>query len=202
MLAKSHRLLGQFLAKQYFPDIPELCIKAFIIGCSQPDKNITTYLKGSLRCQWLKGHNWDNAQRYMQRLADRLEQRKKLRSLDYYALGKLVHYTADAFTAPHNKSFSPNLQEHRQYERILQQHFLRVLESTPGRPAIYCGSVTETIQAYHLEYEKIPANIQTDTQYCLAVTQGVVEMLTTPHFSSIFSKIKQNCSCNIPRAVV
>ena len=98
MRGKSHRCLGQYLVEKYMPHAPKRYIRAFLIGCIEPDRNPVTYLKGSIRCQWLRGHNYENARRYMRRLSERLERKERLFLIDYYALGKLIHYTVDAFT--------------------------------------------------------------------------------------------------------
>ena len=38
----------------------------------------------------------------------------------YYTLGKLTHYLADAFTYPHNDHFSDSLMDHHRYESDLR----------------------------------------------------------------------------------
>lgn len=57
MRGKSHRCLGQYLVEHYMENIPGRYVKAFLVGCIEPDRNPVTYLKGSLRFQWLRGHN-------------------------------------------------------------------------------------------------------------------------------------------------
>ena len=79
MRGKSHISLGQYLLEQYLPDLPRHYRKAFLFGCIQPDRNPATYLKGSFRFQWLRGHNYPNASRFMHRIAGRLENKKKLK---------------------------------------------------------------------------------------------------------------------------
>lgn len=175
--AKSHKTLGQFLSRNYLQVAPRRHIAAFKLGCTQPDMNPATYLKGSLRCQWLRGHNWNNASRYMARLSRRLEQRRKLRILDYYALGKLIHYTVDAFTSAHNAHFPVHLHQHREYEDHLQDYFLEYLKDVAPvcRPA--SGAVMDTITAYHDEYICKPTDIRTDARYSLLVTSLIICML-------------------------
>ena len=75
MRGKSHTELGNYLIRQYMPDIPSHYKSAFLLGCVQPDRNPATYLKGSLRYQWLRGHNYLNARRFMTRLSLRLEKK-------------------------------------------------------------------------------------------------------------------------------
>ena len=113
MRGKSHRCLGQYLAQHYMPDVPKPYVKAFQLGCIEPDRNPITYLKGSFRCQWLRGHNYRNARRFMREISWRLEKKDKLNLWDYYTLGKLIHYTTDAFTYAHNDSFTTSFSDHR-----------------------------------------------------------------------------------------
>ena len=72
MRGKSHLIIAQYLLDHYMPDIPKRYQLAFRLGCIEPDRNPATYLKGSLRCQWLRGHNYKNAQRFMTTMAGRL----------------------------------------------------------------------------------------------------------------------------------
>ena len=170
MRGKSHLCLGQYLVEKYMPNAPKRCIRAFLIGCIEPDRNPATYLKGSIRCQWLRGHNYENARRYIRRLAERLERKERLSLIDYYALGKLIHYTVDAFTYAHNQDFPVDLREHCAYEKELQNYFLDFLHGDP-RP---CGSgndnVMETIQENHRRYMRHPGNIFTDARYAFTVS--------------------------------
>lgn len=173
----SHKSLGHYLSQHYLKIVPKRHTFAFILGCTQPDMNPTTYLKGSVRCKWLRGHNYGNASRYMARLSRRLERRKKLRLLDYYALGKLIHYTVDAFTSPHNDHFPSQLQAHREYEEHLQIYFLSYLEHSKIHQSSATGSVMDVIRKHHAEYIEKPADIRTDSRYCVLVTSLIVCML-------------------------
>lgn len=174
MRGKSHHQLGRYLADTYMSTLPKRYIRAFLIGCVEPDRNPTTYLKGSLRQQWLRGHNWNNAQNYMQRVSRRLESRRKLRLTDYYTLGKLIHYTVDAFTSAHNRYFSENLQDHRQYEEALQNYFIRYLAQCPDIWTDAAKPVMDTIRSYHLDYIHRPVSIHTDTRFAIIVCSMVV----------------------------
>ena len=76
MRGKSHRCLGKYLVQHYMSDTPERYVKAFLLGCIEPDRNPATYLKGSIRCQWLRGHNYRNARRFMRAISARLEKKE------------------------------------------------------------------------------------------------------------------------------
>lgn len=177
MRGKSHRRLGEHLAQVHMEQLPQRYIQAFLIGCVEPDKNPATYLKGSLRSAWLRGHNWESSQRYITKLIRRLEQKDRFNLLDYYSLGKLVHYTTDAFTFAHNNSFGRNLQEHRQYEAKLQNFFLQYLRHTPDTSPLYSNALTEYVYDWHRDYTRQPASMERDAHYAFSACNLVVAQL-------------------------
>ena len=177
MRGKSHQHLGKYLADKYMAGLPSRYVKAFLIGCIEPDRNPATYIKGSLRQQWLRGHNWGNAQHYMQKVSARLEKRSHLKLLDYYTIGKLIHYTTDAFTSAHNERFGVNLSDHRQYEADLQNHFLDYLAQDPEIWTDTRNPVMDTIRSYHREYLRRPINIHTDSRFAIIVCSMVAAKL-------------------------
>lgn len=178
MRGKSHRQMGAYLAGAYFPHIPPVYRRAFLLGCIEPDRNFATYFKGSIRAQWLRGHNYENAKRYMTRIAKRLETKPRWGCLDYYTAGKLIHYTVDAFTYAHNASFPTDLREHKVYEAALQDYFLEFLRSHNTAPRKPYHSVMETIQKNHFEYLRTTPNIFRDAAYAFSVSCCVAQMLS------------------------
>lgn len=177
MRGKSHRCLGQYLAQHYMADVPKLYVKAFQIGCIEPVRNPITYLKGSFRCQWLRGHNYRNARRFMRRISWRLEHKRKWNLYDYYTLGKLIHYTTDAFTYAHNVSFPTNLADHKQYEDALQEHFLEYMAQDPQVDITMAQSIMGAICGYHREYEQVESNIHNDSRFALTACCCVLAVL-------------------------
>ena len=177
MRGKSHLRIAQYLLENYLPDIPNSCQTAFRIGCIEPDRNPATYLKGSIRCQWLRGHNYLNARRFMRAISARLEQKERLNLFDYYTLGKLIHYTTDAFTYAHNDNFPVQLREHKVYEDALQEHFLEFMEQDPQVNVPIARTIMEAICSYHKEYERVGANIQTDSHFALNACCCVLTIL-------------------------
>ena len=178
MQAKSHRLLGQFLVNRYLTDLSRPYVRVFLVGCTEPDKNPTTYLKGSLRSRWLHGHDYTNAKRYMHRIIFRLNRKRCWNLLDYYTLGKLIHYTADAFTAAHRENFEGDLFAHRRYECQLHHYFATHLSRHANPYPHIHNCAMETIRYYHRQYRKCPPCISTDTDYCIGVTCLITGMLT------------------------
>lgn len=177
MRGKSHHSIGQYLVQHYMQNVPQRHIKAFLIGCIEPDRNPATYLKGSIRFQWLRGHNYRNARRFMRRISWRLENKESLNIFDYYTLGKLIHYTTDAFTYAHNDTFPTNLADHRQYEVALQNHFLEYIQQDPHVDLAVANTIMEAIYACRQEYERQESNIFTDSRFALKACCCVVALL-------------------------
>lgn len=180
MCGKSHISLGEYLLDRYIPDISKSHRQAFLLGCIEPDRNPITYLKGSLRCQWLRGHNYRNARRFMRRISIRLEQKEALNLFDYYTLGKLIHYTADAFTYAHNETFPKKLSDHREYEVRLQDYFLGYLKEKPEVDIHLAETIMEGIGSYHREYIREETDIHRDSRFALQACCCVLAILLTP----------------------
>lgn len=180
MRGKSHISLGYYLIDHYLPELPRRYHWAFLLGCIEPDRNPATYLKGSLRFQWLRGHNYRNAKRFMGRISLRLEKKEKRNLFDYYTLGKLIHYTADAFTFAHNETFPENLSDHIAYEVRLQNYFLGYLQEDPQVDVRLAGTVMEGIVSYHREYSAEETNIHRDSRFALQACCCVLAILLAP----------------------
>lgn len=177
MRGKSHISLGHYLLDRYLPDLPKCHRRAFLLGCIQPDRNPVTYLKGSVRHQWLRGHNYLNARRFMGKMAARLEKKEKLQLFDYYTLGKLIHYTADAFTFAHNESFSEKLSGHHAYEVRLQNYFLLYLQKNPKVEICSARTIMESIGIFHRMYCAESADIHRDSRFVLQACCSVLAIL-------------------------
>ena len=179
MRGQSHLCLGRYLAQQYMRGLPGAYVRAFLLGCIEPDRNPATYLKGSLRCQWLRGHNYRNARRFMKRISRRLENKDKLNLFDFYTLGKLIHYTADAFTYAHNRDFPTQLKNHMEYELQLQNYFLTYLSRNPRVDPMPAKSIMATISRYHREYERTEHSVSSDSRFALTACCCILAALFT-----------------------
>ena len=104
MQKRSHKLLAATLLENVQGFQARRFELAFLFGSFQPDCNPLTYLKGSLRAYKFRGHNYSNSQRYIYSRISRLQRRERWTMWQYYTLGKLTHYLADAFTYPHNEN--------------------------------------------------------------------------------------------------
>ena len=182
MRGKSHLCLGHYLIEHYMEHLPERYKKAFLVGCIEPDRNPMTYFKGSIRSQWMRGHNYKNADHFMVKLSNRLENKEKFRLLDYYSLGKLIHYTTDAFTYAHNDIFPTDLAEHRVYEVDLQNKFLAFMAAEPEMEPHPLTSVMETIRSNHRDYIHRAGDAHTDCRFAFNVCCSVAALLLLKPF--------------------
>ena len=88
--------------------------------------------------------------------------------------------SADAFTYAHNSTFPTDLEEHREYEAALQDHFLEYLQADPQVDTRMAKSVMDAIYSYHREYITQPADIRRDAQFALTACCCVLAILFTP----------------------
>lgn len=174
MRRKSHYQLGLYLTDIYMPTVTRKERYAFLLGCVEPDLNPFTYCKGSFRYQWMGGHNFSNSHRYMSSLLERLARKSIWNFYDRYRLGKLIHYTADAFTYAHNPCFSGNLALHRAYEKDLQEVFLNHLP-TVSRVSMLMDM--DKIHALHREYCSQTPSPEQDTRYILFACHSIMNLL-------------------------
>ena len=114
MQKRSHKLLASTLLENVQGFRARRFELAFLFGSFQPDCNPLTYLKGSLRAYKLRGHNYSNSQCYIYSRISRLQRRDRWTIWQYYTLGKLTHYLADAFTYPHNENYPDSMLCHHQ----------------------------------------------------------------------------------------
>ena len=178
MKQRSHAAVGLFLLNEYLPNLPRQYARLFLLGCIQPDRNPATYLKGSIRSQWLHGHNYENAAPFLFRLIRRLEGKRRFSAWDYYSLGKVVHYTLDAFTYAHNSHFEKSLSEHCVYEDQLQRYFLAQLQQYRPETCVTLQSTVSLLRQSHDEYLQRPGCIQNDTHCALKAVCFVTQRLT------------------------
>ena len=120
MQKRSHKLLASTLLKNQHGFAARRFELAFLFGSFQPDCNPLTYLKGSLRAYKFRGHNYSNSSLYIAAHIARLRRRQNWTMWQYYTLGKLTHYLADAFPYPNNETYPESLLAHRQYEDALR----------------------------------------------------------------------------------
>jgi len=140
---------------------------AFLFGSFQPDCNPFSYLKGSRRAFWLRGHNYSNSCFYLERRISSLQKKKNWTTWDYYTLGKVTHYVADAFTYPHNPHFHDGLPAHHIYERNMRIFLIRHLSKNPLPMTTATEDAAAAIAALHRQYLSEPGNFLRDARFIL-----------------------------------
>ena len=171
MQKRSHRLLASALLRSQQGFHAKRFELAFLFGSFQPDCNPLTYLKGSWRGQKLRGHNFSNSQLYIYTRIHRLQRRTHWTMWQYYTLGKLTHYLADAFTYPHNEHYPESLIAHRQYEADLRQYLADYLENRTLRRANARQDLVDAISELHAQYMSTVTDMRRDVQFILRATQ-------------------------------
>lgn len=127
MQTKDHRLLGCYILNKFYSDLDCISRKLFLLGCVEPDWNVVTYVRGSLKYQFMRGHNALNAKKHFKHLLLKLRKTGVNTPAGWFRLGAALHYLADSFTFAHNSFFSGNLSEHRLYEQYLHHVFTKYL---------------------------------------------------------------------------
>lgn len=135
MKIADHLSLGRLLVSRNFECASKVCKKLFMFGNIYPDINVTSYLRGTFAHGEVRGHNFEHSLKRIKKLIKKLcKDKGRSRKFGFrkvFRLGELVHYTADAFTLPHNKCFKGDLKAHVAYEKRLHSFFEMVQNANP-----------------------------------------------------------------------
>ena len=176
MQKRSHTLLARTLMERTAGFDQRRFALAFLFGSFQPDCNPLSYLKGSRRGIPLMGHNFSNSRRYVCRRIQRLQKKGRWNIWQYYTLGKLTHYLADAFTFPHNETYTDSLRAHRCYEARLRHELAARISLCQHRPS-GTQDLTAALTELHREYLSATSFLQRDIDYILDATSLLVSAL-------------------------
>lgn len=173
-----HRLLGEYLLEKEGLHPNALCRRMFLFGCIEPDINPFTYTRGSIRYRFMHGHNALNARRHLYKVIRRLQNKGVTSPLQWFALGAVIHYTADSFTFVHNDLFDGDISAHRVYEHTLHPLFTAYLETydnnTPIPPEAW------DLEEYHTQYIHGAHTFMTDCRYILEATRMICHSVPEP----------------------
>ena len=172
MQKRSHKLLASTLLASVQGFQSRRYELAFLLGSFQPDCNPLTYLKGSIRARLLGGHNFTNSRPYVLTRLQRLEQKDRWNLWNYYTLGKLTHYVADAFTFPHNEHWPDSLASHHVYETQLRIYLAEHLReyAFPDCSAEQLDLIP-ALEALHRQYlESRNSDLSRDTRFIVEAT--------------------------------
>lgn len=109
MIKKDHKDLSRYLMEHMDYPIEYRLKKVVVLGSVEPDYNPATYLRGSIKRQRFRGHNYENTRECIFKLVQKIQNKKMSERKKCYLLGKVLHYIADAFTFPHNSEFSGSI---------------------------------------------------------------------------------------------
>ena len=168
---RSHALLASALLRSECGFTARRFRWAFLFGSFQPDCNPFTYLKGSLRAYKFRGHNYSNSQPYIAAHIERLQRRASWTMWQYYTLGKLTHYLADAFTYPHNENFPDTMLDHHRYETDLRQYFSGYMAHRTPRQLKSDQELVTALEELHQQYMENRSTTGRDTRYILMATR-------------------------------
>jgi hypothetical protein len=111
-------------------------------------------------------------------LVKRLRRSHRRNVLNFYRLGKLMHYVSDAFTYTHNPEFGGRVKGHHNYEVNLNKNFQNGFHGTVF-PLLNRESVSAEAIFFelHRQYSETDAGLFTDLDYILKVTAAVFRLL-------------------------
>ena len=171
MQKRSHKLLASALLQSQQGFAARRYELAFLFGSFQPDCNPLTYLKGSLHGRRLQGHCYPNSRAYVESRIRRLQQRREHWTMwQYYTLGKLTHYLADAYTYPHNPDYPDSMLDHHNYETDFRQFMRGYLAHQHLRRQQARRDLVAALEELHEQYMATRASMVRDAAYILKAT--------------------------------
>lgn len=179
MQGNDHLALAMDLLRSSRAEASWYAQMAFLIGCLEPDINFVTYLRSPLSHRAFRGHNAENSRAHVLSCLNRLGKRELRTARDYFALGTVIHYLADAFTHPHNDSFPGDLRAHISYERELHAVFSAAIgEDAPVDAIDWPESAALYYRGQHVSYRAANQCPENDCAYILKVSRAIFRKLT------------------------
>ncbi len=168
MQRKDHLALGRFLLNHQMEN-GGLCRhrRAFLLGCIEPDYNLVTYMHGIRRYRNFRGHNAKNSFTHVAKCFRHIQSAGLRTARDYFILGTMLHYIADAFTWPHNHFWRKSLMEHVVYEKKLHQAFSLELKADREKNNQDISSLTCFYHDLHGKYSEAFHSLETDCRYII-----------------------------------
>lgn len=170
MQKRTHTLLAQTLLRSGTGFSARRFELAFLFGSFQPDVNPLSYLKGSLHYNKLKGHNYTNSRAYINTKILKLQHRRRWTMWQYYTLGKLTHYLADAYTYPHNPDYPCTMLDHHNYETDFRRFMRGYLTHQHLCRQQARRDLIAALEELHEQYMATRASMLRDANYILKAT--------------------------------
>ena len=190
MRKKSHILLARYLADQMkTTESLQLHRKAFCFGNILPDIRPSFVTK---RHEFFG--TFDEIQDKIKELISMRPEQLNER-VYWRRFGEVMHYMADYFTFPHNKTYKGSFSEHNHYEKILKdrlkacitsgQAYQHLEEAIPFRSTAHLMDYIRTSHAHYLAKLR---NVQEDIHFilnvCFQVVQGIVRLCIGDAYSA------------------
>lgn len=194
MKTEDHFRLAIHLKNQYLKNLPALSKLAFIIGSVEPDVNLFTYLLG-WKIRFLYGHNWNNAKKYLE---NKLQKTAHAQKVNWFSVGRIVHFTADAFTYTHNSYFVGGFYKHTKYEKQMHQYFIPQMTKAHPRFNNSGENLHQYILKRHNEYMWAPPSAKTDTEFILSA----VNLITNHFFIKATANKKEHAAIPLTQEII
>ena len=182
MRKKSHILLAGYLADQMWANESlQMHRKAFCLGNILPDIKPSFITK---RHEFFG--TFDEIQERMRELVNtRLNETNQ--RVYWRRLGEVIHYMADYFTFPHNRTYTGSLAAHNHYEKVLKDELKSCIRRGDAHrylePAIHFSTFNAMIQYIRSSHEKylekarcVAEDIGFILNTCFQVIQGLVQL--------------------------
>ena len=121
MRCEDHYMLGCFLLEQSSVPIRPACRRMFLMGCVEPDINLLTFIRGTNKKRFLRGHCAQSSEKHLKKLLNKFTDAGVSTPMQWFLLGTAMHYLADSFVYVHNDYVRVRHSEHRNYEIRLHE---------------------------------------------------------------------------------
>lgn len=169
-----HKNLAQYLLGSMDSGGKTRNRKAFVLGCIVPDYIPFTYMRGYIKSKEFKGHNTESSKKYIEKRMKMLEKRKSKTGVDFFNIGILIHYIADSFTYPHNKTFYGNVRDHIAYETELHKTFDIMLMKFQKENELVSTELFEYLKKQHGRYNLAEQSYVNDCNFIINVCWNVL----------------------------
>ena len=182
MRKKSHILLARYLADQMQTTASlQSHTKAFCLGSILPD------IKPSFITRRHEFYGtFEDVKNRMKELAD-IRPDESNQRVYWRRFGEVIHYMADYFTFPHNKTYTGSFSQHNHYEKVLKNRLKECIQQGEAHaylePAIRFAdfsTLIDYIEATHEKYLNKLRSVEEDIRFilnmCFQVVQGLIQI--------------------------
>jgi hypothetical protein len=179
---KSHILLARYLADQMQTTASlQSHRKAFCLGSILPD------IKPSFITRRHEFYGtFEDVKNRMKELAD-IRPDESNQRVYWRRFGEVIHYMADYFTFPHNKTYTGSFSQHNHYEKVLKNRLKECIQQGEAHaylePAIRFAdfpTLIDYIEATHEKYLNKLRSVEEDIRFilnmCFQVVQGLIQI--------------------------